>query len=267
MISAVQFTLSSGSLNRSDLVEFGSEMVLVTGKSSDANPVYTCARAYYGTTVSTHSSGTIGTTNPQFARRRVADAVDRSFTRLEAFGVVPVVSASVTPTNAAIVEVPADARQVLRVMYVGADYQIVELDGWREFSSVPTDVSSTGRLVRLPWYVTTDDELHLTYTTGYEWETVSFPDESATVDMPSPAVDLPAVFAAAWLVSGREVSRAEIDRSNEQSVQDQVRVQTGTGLVRAKWQEFYRSLDEAMRVMSHDIPKHRPFIQRPKVRI
>lgn len=265
-VEANEFELSSGALNVSDLVEFGSEMLLVTSKSADTSPVYGCARGYYSTTPAVQAAGAVGVVNPQFARRRVADAVDRSFTRLEGLGVVPVRSLSAFPEVAAHLDLAADVRRVLRVMYIGPTGNLVELDGWRQFSNVPSGLSPAGNVLQLPWYVTVDDELHLTYEASFGW-TGTFPDETATVDLPAPAADLPAVFAAAWLVSGREISRAEIDRSNEHTTQDQVRVQSGTGLVRAKWQEFYRSLDEALRVMSHDIPKHRPYIRRPKVRI
>jgi hypothetical protein len=263
-----EFTLKSGSVDVSDLVEFGSELVLVTGKSGDMDPVYTCSRGYYNTEKAAHAEDAVGSANPQFARRRVADMVDRSFTRLEALG-VPLIASSQEYREPGLqyLALGADVREVLQVLYLHPTTgRIVPLDGWQQYDHMPASFSSTGKALKLSRFVSDSDELTVVYTTPYQWSG-GFPSEAATVELPEAAVELPALFAAAALVSGREVSRQELDRAEEWSRTEPVRGGAGNALVRLKWQEFYRSLDEARRVVGIEVPTHRPFIKRPKVRI
>lgn len=262
------FTLSVGELSASDIVEFGSELVLVTAKSADVTPIYTCSRAYYGTTAAIHAAASLGSKNPQFARRRVADAIDRALPRLEALGVPMIVSATVSRVaGLRQVELPAAVRQVLQVLYVNTTSgRILELDGWFAYDTVPTAVSSTGKILMLPWYVLDDDDLHLVYSTPYAW-TGAYPDEAATVTLPVGAEELPSSYAAAMMIAGREVSRQELDRAEEFSRTSPLQQGSGGALVRATWQNFYRSLDEVRRVVQFEVPTVRPLRTRPKVRI
>src|SRR5690554_6143907 len=60
------FTLEEGSdlVGNTTVLEFGSELVLVTNKSDDSTPVYTCDRGYEGTTVAAHNTADDGLVNP-----------------------------------------------------------------------------------------------------------------------------------------------------------------------------------------------------------
>lgn len=266
--SDVDFTLASGDLQVSDIVEFGSEIVLITARSEDATPIYRCSRGYYGTTATTHASGVVGVVNPPYPRRRVADAINRCLTRLEALG-VPLVTSAALSREAGLryIELPTNVRQVLQVLHINTTTgKVLPIDGWRVFSSIDTDITASGKLLHLPNYVMDADELQVIYRSPYTW-TGTFPAETATVEMPSGSSDLPASYAAAWLVSAREVSRQELDRAEEWSRTEPVRGGSSGALVRAKWQEFYRALDEAQRVVAFEVPKHRPFIPTPRVRI
>jgi len=264
-----QFTLSTGELSVSDIAEFGSELVLVTAKSADVDPIYTVSRGYYGTAKAVQAAGDLGSKNPQFARRRVADAVDRALPRLEALGVPMITSATMSRTaDLRQLELPATCRQVLQVLYVNATSgRVLELEGWFQYDTVPTGVSSTGKLLMLPWYVKNSDSLHLVYSTPYVWATASFPDETATLTLPIGAEELPSTYAAAMMVAGREVSRQELDRSEEFSRTSNLQQNSGGALVRATWQNFYRTLDEVRRVVTFEVPTARPLRTRPKVRI
>jgi hypothetical protein len=68
-------------------------------------------------------------------------------------------------------------------------------------------------------------------------------------------------------VGGREISRQQLDRAEEWARTEPLRGNGGGALVRAKWQDFYRVLDEARRVVQAEVPKTRPLIKRPKVRV
>jgi hypothetical protein len=261
-----QFKLRSGELKVNDLAEFGSELVMVTAKTADLDPVYTVHRGYYGTTAVAHGAGKVGQSNPQFPRRRVAEFINRSLTRMEAMGVQLVSSATVNRApGKRYALLPVEVREVLQVLYVNPDTgRVIPLDGWTEWDNMPGEVAGTGKVLSLPWYVMDEDDIHIVYTEPYAW-TGQFPAETAQIALPMVAVDIPSTYAAAMLVAGREVSRAQLDRVEEWAQTEPLRGQGGGALVRAKWQEFYRLLDEAKRVVALETPTHRPFIKRPKV--
>lgn len=250
-----------------DLIEFGSELVLVTGKTDDAVPVYTCARGYYGTAAGAAPSGTVGVVNPTYPRHRVAEAVRRSFARLEAFGVTPVRSGTFTrPAGKGHVLMPAGTKEVYDVWYLSDDGRLHDLDRWQFDHSLPTGKFATGCAIRLPYYVSDTDELEIRYRGPYRWST--FPDPptmGSTIEIPEGAEDLPALYAAAWMVASREISRNEIDRSEEWQRTEALGDRGSPGaFVRAQWQSFYRALDEARRI--NHVPARRHYVRMPKVR-
>lgn len=261
---ATTFTLSDATgVNVTDVIEWDSELVLITAKTDDATPVFTCSRGYYNTTAATYAAGQVGHVNPTYPKRKIAEAIRRSFPRLEAMGVPLIKSTTVNRVeDYSYVEAPSDCRELLQVLYFGTDGRTIELGGWEFFDNLPTGTFSTGKTVNLGNYVADDDDLILVYRAPYRWSThPSDPSGSSTIDVPEGAEDLPALYAAAWLVSSREIERSQIDRAeewNQSAMQD--RGQSGA-LVRAKWQEFYRALDEARRLNKQPQPilfKRRP---------
>jgi hypothetical protein len=252
------------SVNPTDLIEFGSELLLVTAKTDDPEPLYTAARAYYQTTATTHASGTVGHLNPSHPRRRVAEGVRRSFARLEALGIpFRTVDTFTRQEGYAYLEMPANTREVLQVLYWGTDGRLRVLDGWRFFDTVPTGKFASGKALNVGYYVADEDELEIVYTTPYRWSSYpDEPDEDSTVEMREGSEDLPALYASAWSLSAREISRSELDRSEEWNRSEpQERGQSGA-LVRARWQEFYRALDEARRL--DPPPQPLVYVPRPK---
>ena len=74
----VTFTLDDADgISVSDVVEVGSELLLVTAKNSDPVPVITVSRGYYFTTVAAHAIGDVVAVNPRHPRRRIAEAIRR----------------------------------------------------------------------------------------------------------------------------------------------------------------------------------------------
>jgi hypothetical protein len=265
-LSDNQFTLSSSvdGMNVSDVVEFGTELMLVTGKSADADPEYTVSRGYYQTEAMIHTAGDVGQVNPTWPRRRIAEGVRRCFTRLEALGLPLFRSGlffpveSVADTSQLVLELPEATRDVLSVRY-----GLSELARWHFVDDLPTSEYSSGKVVRLPRSTSTTAEFSVTYRIPYRWSTHPVvPGESATIDLPEGAEDLPCAYAVAWLVSAREVSRSDIDRAEEWSRSEPMRNGASQGVVRGLWQEFYRGLDEARR-LDPPLPR-RPFIRRSR---
>lgn len=243
-----------------DIVELGSELVLVLTVSDDEVPTMALVRGYNRTTPAVHPAGSVGYLNVQWPRQRIANAVVRSFARLEAFKVLPWESTVMFPSESVdstrlVVELPAGTRAVSSVRRFGMQ----EVRNW-EFVYLPTTDYSTGAVVVLPLATHPTEEYSVVYRKAYRWSTYPLaPDEEATIGMTEGTEDLPAAYAAAWLISGREISRSDIDRAEEWTAGEPSRGGVSAGLVRAKWQEFYRMVDEARRLEPQ--LTHRPFVR------
>jgi len=249
-------------VNISDLLEVDYELMLVTGKD-ELNVSVQVQRAYYGTTLADHAAFSVLAVNSPWPRFRVVEGIRRSFGRLEAFDLFVVTSELMSPVtsdldvNRMVLEMPEETRSVISVRY-GLD----ELYNWEFLDDLPLAAYPTGKVVRLPRDVNETMELYVTYRVPYRWSThPEPPTATSTVMLPEGAEELPAVYGACWLLSAREVSRSELDRSEEWNRTEPLRSGVSAGFVRAKWQEFYRALDEARRL--DPVPgRQRLFIRR-----
>jgi hypothetical protein len=246
----------------SDVIEFGSELVLVTGKTADTIPAITIARGYDGSTPAAHAGNTLGTGNPQFARRRVGKAIQAALPSMDANRIFVVQSLAMerTPGTQMIV-MPENCRDVLQVGFLDADTARFEddLGGWQFFDHLPLTEVDTGKIVRLPRYVRDGDILTVAFRVPYRWS--SHPAEPVgtdTIELPEGAENLPVMYARARLVTNRELSRIQLDRSEEWSNSQSVVQGVTSGLVRQMWQEYYKAVDEAKTLNRTIIP--RPFI-------
>lgn len=263
---STEFELSSGSLVVSDVVQFADELVQVTAVSDDPSPIYTVARGFYTSDAVAHSTNAVGTRNPQYPRVRVKEACRRSIMRLEAMGVALVKSTTGSrEAGEQIFELPSDVVEVLQVLYSQPTTgYLLPLDQWRHFPT--TSYSTTGQALRLPNYLLDTDEIEVVYRAAYTWDpalTASAP----AIELPAVAEDLPSIYAVAWMLSGREISRTQIDRSQEWSETEPARGGVSNALLRIKWQDFYRSLDEALRALQSEKPRHRPYVPMPRIKL
>lgn len=266
--SDATFTLaSSTSWNRvqeTSVVEFGQELVLVTDKTDDATPVFTCIRGYEGTTVAAHAEDDVGTLNPSFPRHRIQRRIQQSIRRLDAF--IPLTASSTfsVTTDTQRVIMPATTVDVLRVAVVAEETgRWWDIDGWKFVDDVPTTLVSTGKLLSTPRFISNDDTLYVVYQKLHEWSDAT-PDEESTISVLVGAENLPASYASAYLMARREVGRLELDRSEEWHQQEVLRGGSNVGLIRDLWAQFYRELDEAKRLYPAR-PRHRPFIKSRRV--
>ena len=263
-VSDTTFTLSDSTPAISDILEFGSELMLISGKSSDATPVFTVSRGYYQTAAAAHDANEVGYVNPQWNRKRVLGAVRRAFPRLEALGVPLIKTTTLVPTATAddadkfVLRVPAETRDVWEVRVDLAD---IGAEHWQFVEDIDTADYSTGKVVRLPIWADVDDTYTVVYRAPYRWSSYpADPEESSTIVVPEGADDLPAAYAVAWLVSAREISRSEIDRAQEWQASEPQRGGISAGVERMRWQAFYRALDEVRR-MDPPLPR-RPYVRR-----
>lgn len=253
---STQFTLSAGSLNVTDLVEFGDELLLVTSVSSDSTPVHTASRAYMGSTaVGGHPTGTSGSKNPAFPRYQVARAVRHGLSSLNAW--VPNLREEVKAVEQGKPFVLFDPDEdgyevveVFRVRYVHTTtFRITEIGGWEFFDHDTSAVE--GKALMLPSWVEDDTELVITLQTPWEF------DDNDEIRVPLGCSDLLPLYAAARLATGRELSRVDIDKVEEWNHEAAIRQGVNQRLIRDLWAEYYRRVDEVRRVQN--VPRYRPF--------
>ncbi len=253
----------TGTAAVTNVVEFGSELLLVTAKSSDVVPIYTFQRGYNRTTAAALTAGAVGYLDPQFPRYRVMQAVRRAFDALEGMGVPLIKSSMLTPEVSPFTD---DTQLVLDPGEAVRDVLDVRLNqysvpNWEFIDNVPVVESPSGNLIRLRWGANVADTFTVTYRVPYRWSQTN-PIESSTIEVPEGAEFLPSAYAAAWLCNAREVSRHDLDRVSEWTEGEPTRAGVSSRMVQAQWQAFYRRLDEARRL--NPIPKRRPYVRRAR---
>lgn len=249
-----------------NLLEFGTELMFVTAKSSNlAAADVTVVRGYAGTTATTHSLNDVGAINPPWPRKRVADQIEAAFpymegNRLPLLITSPEIAPERDPTddNVWLIDVPAAARHVYLVR-VG----LKEVNGWTFIDNLPTSSYTTGKVVRLPTYARSyypeinPENLSFTvvYRAAYTWSTDP-PAESDTIDIAEGAREVPVKYAIWQLVEARERGRQQVDRSTE--FREGLGFDTGPQHVRLARESFFSTLDVARRVEFP--PRSRPFV-------
>jgi hypothetical protein len=267
-------------VNVSDILESAQERMLVTGKSADATPVFTVIRGYSGTTPVAAATGASLLVNPLYYRDRVSASVQRCFKRPMPRYLPFVTTTTKTPTsNQYYVDLPADTVDVFRVGYmriiVSAQQpkRVTWFDGWEFIDDAdPSLGGGTGKLLTLPpelvvvgINVPSILTLYITYQTAYTWVTggAAPASEADTIKVPLGAEDIPSLYAAAYIVAGRELSRLEIDKVEEWNHEAAVRQGVNIRIVRERWTEFYQAVEEVKSVQR--VPRHRPYRVRRRV--
>lgn len=254
------------------ILENGWEQMLVTAVSTDATPVYTVSRGYAGTPFQAGATGAVLIKDPQWGRYQVRRNLLRGL-RGTIFNLLPAIeNVTIVPTvNQYWVAVPADCIDIVRMSYLRTDTNSIvdrfqEIDDFEFHDFVSSDVTTTQKLVTVPPKLVTGNvqgtqtvqTLYVTYLAPYSWSGgTEEPLETETVNVPLTGRDLAPLYAAAYCLGGREMTRLEID--NVESWSNEINFRTGNDLklVAASWQAFYRRLDEARRMRR--VPRHRTF--------
>jgi hypothetical protein len=272
--STATFNVSDATLFQvTELLEFGSELMFVTAKSSDlAAADVTVVRGYAGTVATAHTSGDVGAINPPWPRKVVADQLVAAFPYMEGNRLPLIVtSAELTPEqdpfddNIWLVDIPAAARHVYLVR-IG----LKDVNGWTYIDNLPTTGTyayTTGKVVRLPAYSrsyypemtpSADMVVTVVYRAAYTWSDDP-PDESSTIDIGEGTLEVPVKYAIWQLTEARERGRQQVDRSTE--LREGLGFDTGPQHVRLARETFFSALDVARRL--EPPPRTRPFVSYP----
>jgi len=260
--SDTSLTLASGDedyVQVTSVLEGGQELLLVTGKSTDATPVFTVSRGYAGSTAAATGHATSDTLqlDPAHPRHEIDRAIRRCLKGPFNVYLPNITNGAFTRvTDRQYFEMPATTMFVNSVRFFSSTTgKVIDVAGWQFEQDLPTSVSSTTKLLRLPSNVGNSDSMIVVYQTPYSF--TGSGDESDTISVPVGAEDLPSLWAAAYLAFGREISRIELDRVEEAHQDQQMRGGGNIRQIREMWAQFYRLVDEVRR--NHHVPRHRPY--------
>jgi len=261
--------LTVGVLSATDVAQWDDELVLVT---ADVAGTYTVIRGFDGSSTTSHpsgtvSAGTVGYLNPQWPRHRIVRALKRALGSMSTW--VPRVSnTDITVGADRFEELAADTMAVMDVRFEQTTGRVTHVGGWEFMEDLSSTISSTGKGLSLPSAVQQSDVLTVTRVVAYEWDDVSIPGAKTTepvnadtLILPQLGEDLPIMYATAYMLAGREVSRTELDTVEDWTTADAIRQGGNIRLMRERWQDYYRRLDEVKRVVRP--VRYRPFRAMP----
>ena len=278
------FTVQDPSkLNVTDLVEQGHELMLVTDKSTDADPVFSVIRDYAGTPNGGQAlTGSVLLKNPRWRRHDVWRALIH--------GLAGTLGAAIPMTRELLcelpkdrmwVELPADALDVTRVQvgvedvsgFSTGELRYRDVDDWQYKRDYP--LTTTGVAVEISTAIGVHfEKLAVRYTVPYptkapgdtDWnETPLVHDQSGeeqVVQLWQGTEDIAALYAAAFRIMGREMSRTQVNAMEQWNSDNAQRYNVNITAARFLWQSFYQRLDEAKRQHATAKDKHRPFKRR-----
>ena len=244
-----------------DVLELGDELCLITAKSSDSTPVLTVSRGYAGTSASSgHSTGAVALINPPWPRSSITSYINRCMNSLMNAHIPNLVSESMSRvTDLQYITMPETAMRVYSLRHlIGQTGRIIDLGGWQFETDLPAGIVSTGKAVRVPTSVGNNDTIIVVYQTRYAF---AGEGEEGTVDLPVGSEDIPALWAAAYAVTRREVSRADVDKIEEWNQEAAQRQGVNLRWARELWGEVYRRVDEVKKMQN--LPKYRPYRKVP----
>lgn len=246
-------------VSRTHLLEFeDGEQVKVSAKSD--TDVLTVSRGYNNTpaTAGGHATGDRVLINPTWGYLEVDRWVRRFFDTVgNTYLPLVTTEAMYREPGLQYVTLPDAVDEVVQVRAESIDGRFVDVAGWQQEKYLPAEVVATGHALRVSRLIGDDDELLVTYTGVY--------DTSADdIVFPVGASDLPVLWASAYAVGRREVSRVDLDTIEEWNQAAAIRNGQNLRLLRELWGEFYRRLDEARKLQ--EVPKHRPFRKMPRIR-
>lgn len=268
---ATTFTVASGdssTLPATTVVEIDSELMLVTGESSGT---ITVSRGYADTTAATHPITSPVLVSPQFSRREILRRIVQFFTGPANLFLPRYETATLSPASDAVsyVALPSDVVRVTEVRYYSPSAgRIVHIGNWEMHEDLPIDDFPSGKVLMLSTSVSNADEVLVTYTVPHyfldasdDQIAVSAVDETSKIQVTFGVETLPALYAAACLITGREIARLEVDTIEEWNQEEAIRSGVPVRYINQLWQQFYRGVDEARRVQYR--PRHRPYRKMP----
>jgi hypothetical protein len=256
-----------------DRLEWGTEISVITAISSNT---LTLARAQYGTTADTagQAAGAQAVVNPTWERHLVQRTLER-YLQSSLPAALPfrdVVKSSRT-TDKGWVELDAAVMQVFELYLIDSQGEKDNIDQFEFQPTWPTDLATSGKVCKVPTWVADDTDLYLLVEKPYQWyatggTTARDPNaptaETDVVRLLHGSDELPSLYAAAYLVTGRELTRLELDAVDEWNQEAALRQGISIRIVREFWMQYHERLQDQK--AQHWMRKGRPFVRRKRHR-
>lgn len=243
-----------------DRLEYGTETMRVTAKSADPTPVFTVARAQHDTpNAGTVAAGETLLLEPTWSRYDI----ERTLVRALAGSIRSTIPFRSTQTVYRTADkgwagLDAATEKVLEVFLVtDITGQRQWLDSWDFDPTFPTALETSGKaLVHIPAGLSTSTPLYVSYESAYQWyngaddlalDPNTPADEADYVRLLAGMEDVPSLYAASWLVTGRELTRLELDQVEEWNQEAAIRQGLNVRMVRELWGQYYRRVDDVRR--------------------
>lgn len=178
-------------------------------------PNATVARGWNGSTAASHALGAIVEVNPLFSNWRIFNELNAELNSLSP-QLYQVKTVTVAATISSSYNVAADAVDILSVQYndyVGDDWP--HLSRWAFLSGQDTAVFASGKALRLYEMPAPGRTIRIVYAAPLGTLSTLTDTVETTTGIPSTAVDIPAIGAAARLLSARESRRSQLDAQPE----------------------------------------------------
>lgn len=182
---------------------------------SVATPSATVQRGWNGSTAAAHSLGAIVEVNPLFSAWRIFNEINAELNSLSP-QIYQVKTVSITASTNTSYNLATDVIDILTVQYndyTGADWPA--LTRWALLVNQDTAVFASGRVLRLYEAPAPGRTIRVTYAAPLSPLATLADTVETTTGIPTSAIDIPAIGAAARLLSSREARRSQLDAQPE----------------------------------------------------
>jgi hypothetical protein len=215
-VTSAAFDFALGSISPGAVLGVDLEELYVW---SVATPNATVQRAWNGSVGATHAAGTIVSVNPLFSAWRIVAELNNELTSLssDAVGIYRVKTVTVTATVASSYDLAADVLSVLDVQWneYGPSKDWPRLRRWDLLYNQDTAVFPSGTALQLYTPPPPGRTLRVTYSAPFSALVTVTDDVQSVTGLPASCNDIPAIGAAARLLSARESRRSQLDAQPE----------------------------------------------------
>lgn len=211
--STVVLTYDAGPIAQGARIEIDAEEMYVWAVNGQS---VTVERGFNGSTAATHDDNAHVIVNPRYPRHVILRALNDDLADLSSpsNGLYKLSTVDLTYSPAHDGYDLTDVTNLVGILDVTyeepARRDWTPIAGWRLRRDLPTSDFASGNAIFLP-YGFPGATVRVRYKAGFSSITYTTADVEATSGLPSSAIDIPPLGAAARLVAGREVPRNQIE--------------------------------------------------------
>lgn len=213
-VTTLTFEFAAGPIQAGAVLAIDLELIYVW---SVAAQIATVQRGYLGSTAATHADDALIYVNPIVSDFALLEAVNEELASMSSATLLyQAKTATITATTASSYNLAADALRILAVQYndyTGDDWPLV----WR-WDLLPlqdTGEFASGVALRFYEMPLPGRTVRVTYAAPLGTLSTLADNVETTTGIPSSAVDIPAIGAAARLLAAREARRSSVDAQPE----------------------------------------------------